>query len=67
MMQNHWLIIAHHDSQPLAENNTPRFTTTGSAKQNDLQTLAQYNTMIRYHWLSITQHYSQPLAQHNSP
>jgi hypothetical protein len=31
IIHNHWLSITHHDSQPLAQNNTPWFTTTGSA------------------------------------
>jgi hypothetical protein len=44
MIHNHWLIIAHHDSQPLARHNTPWFTSTGSA----------YHTMIHNQWLSIT-------------
>jgi hypothetical protein len=30
MIHNHWLSIAHHDSQPLARNTMPRFTTFGS-------------------------------------
>jgi hypothetical protein len=29
MIHNHWLSIAHYDSQPQAQNNTPWFTTTG--------------------------------------
>jgi hypothetical protein len=31
MINNHWLSITHHDSQPLAQHSTPLFTTTGSA------------------------------------
>jgi len=68
MIHNHWLSITHHDTQPLAQHNTPQFTTTGSAKL----------TMIHNHWLSIAHHDSQllsqyntldsqPLAQHNTP
>jgi hypothetical protein len=56
MIHNYWLSIAHNDSKPLAEYNTPWFTTTGSAE----------HTMIHNNWLSITQHDSQPLAQHNT-
>jgi hypothetical protein len=31
MINNHWLSITHHNSQPLAQNCTPWLTTTGSA------------------------------------
>jgi hypothetical protein len=31
MNHSHWLIIAYHDSQPLAQHYTPWLTTTGSA------------------------------------
>jgi hypothetical protein len=34
MIHNHWLRITHHDSQPLAQHNTPSFTTTCSDKHN---------------------------------
>jgi hypothetical protein len=54
---NHWLSIAHHDSQPLAQHNTPWFTTTSTA----------LHTMIHNHWFSITHHSSQPLAQYITP
>jgi hypothetical protein len=30
LIHNHWLRITYHDWQPLAQNNTPWFTTTGS-------------------------------------
>jgi hypothetical protein len=46
--------ITHHDSQPLAQHNTPWFTTTGSA----------LHTMISNHWLIIAPHNSQPLAHY---
>jgi hypothetical protein len=57
MIYNHWLRITHHDSQPLAQNNTPSVTTTGSASL----------TIIHNHWLRVTQHDSQPLAKNNTP
>jgi hypothetical protein len=44
MIQNHWLRITQHDSQPLAQLSTPCFTTTGSALHN----------MTHNHWVSIT-------------
>jgi hypothetical protein len=31
MIHNHWLSIAHNMSQPLAQDNSQWFTTTGSA------------------------------------
>jgi hypothetical protein len=49
--------ITHHDSQPLAQQNQPWFTVTGSA----------IHIMNNNHWLSITHHDSQPLAQYNTP
>ena len=49
--------IAHMNSKPLAQHNTPWFTTTGSA----------YHTIIHNHWFSITHHDYQPLVQHDTP
>jgi hypothetical protein len=57
MIHNHWLSIAHHDSQPLAQHNSPWRTTFGTAWQ----------TMIHNHWHIITHNDSQPLAQHSTP
>jgi hypothetical protein len=54
---NHWFRIAPHDTQTLAQNNTPWFITTCSA----------LHTMILNHLLSITHHDSQPLARDSSP
>jgi hypothetical protein len=48
MIHNHWLSIAHHDSQPPDQHGSPWFTPTGTGS----------------HWLSIAQHDSNPLAQH---
>jgi hypothetical protein len=45
----------HHDSEPLAQNNRPCFTTTDSA----------WHTMIHNQWFRITHHDSQSLAQNN--
>ena len=56
MIHNLWVSITHLDSHPLAQNNTPSFSTTGSASF----------TMFQTHWLRITQHDSQPLAQNNT-
>jgi hypothetical protein len=40
-----WISITHHDSQPLAQNSTPWFTTTRSfITYHDSQPLAQHNT-----------------------
>ena len=57
MIHNHWLSIAHHDSQPLAQHCTPWYIATGSA----------YHTMIHNLWFSIAHHDSHPLAEHNKP
>jgi hypothetical protein len=76
MIHNHWLSIAHHDSQQLAQHYTPWFTITRiSIAQHDSQPLAQHNTswltpLAQYNspWFtSIAQHNSQTLAQHSTP
>jgi hypothetical protein len=54
MTHTHWLSIAHHDSQPLAQHYTPWLTITCSA----------LHTMIHNHWFSLTHHNSQPLNQY---
>jgi hypothetical protein len=56
MIPTHWPIIAHHDSQPLAQHSSPLFTATSST----------WHTMIQNDWLRITHHDSQALAQHNT-
>jgi hypothetical protein len=57
MIYNHWLSIAHHDSQPLTHQTISWFTNTGSS----------FLIMIHNRQLSITHHDWQPLAQHNTP
>jgi hypothetical protein len=54
MIHNHRFRITCHDSQPLAQHNTPRITQTGSV----------YHIMINNHWLIIAHHHSQPLSQY---
>jgi hypothetical protein len=62
IMLSQWLWImlyyaTHHDSQPLAQQNKPWFTATGSA----------IHIMTNNHWLSITHHDSQPMAPYKTP
>jgi hypothetical protein len=72
-------IPSHWDSQPLAQYNTPWFTTNSSVlftvilnhwlsiAHQESQSLAQHNTpWFTNYWLSIPHHHSQPLAQHSS-
>jgi hypothetical protein len=59
LRQSLWIMVYHVepvivnlDSQPLAQNNTPLFITTGSA----------YHTTIHNHWFSKTSYHLKPLA-----
>jgi hypothetical protein len=56
MSQNHWLSETHHDSKPLAQHNSQRITTNGSAKHQ----------MIDNHCLSIPYGDLQQLDPHNT-
>jgi hypothetical protein len=75
-IHNHWLRITQLDSRPLAQNNTPWFTTTElTIAHHDSQPLAQNNIswftttscVILSQWLWIMVSYAEPVVVHNTP
>jgi hypothetical protein len=60
MLNNHWLSIIQHDSQPLAQLSTPWFTTTVSHSTSWFTyTGSEWHTKIHNHCLGRAHHDSQ--------